>query len=98
MNIESKLLVSGNRVHFGCCGYQSPSSEISKQWEPQTAALPSLGLISVHAHIIAWTAIPFIPSIHHKITLVVSGKRQQLIKTVISLTAEGPLNGLRWIV
>ena len=34
--------------------------------------------------------ISFIPFVHHKITLVVSGKRQQLIKTATSLTHEGP--------
>ena len=50
-------------------------------------------------NIYAWAAFPFILSIHHKITLVVSGKRQQLIKTVTSLMAEeATLNGLRWIV
>ena len=49
-----------------------------------------LGLIS-EAYIIAWTAFPFILSNHHKITLVVSGKRKQLIETVTSLMVEGSL-------
>ena len=49
-------------------------------------------------HFIAWTHSLFILSIHHKITLVVSGKCQHLIETVTSLTAEGPHIGLRWIV
>ena len=41
------FVVSGNHVHFGCRGDQSPSSQVSKQWEPQTAVSSSLGLISV---------------------------------------------------
>ena len=38
------FVVSGNRVHFGCRGYQSPSDEVSKQWEPQTAVSSYIGL------------------------------------------------------
>ena len=41
------FVVSGTRVHFGCCGDQSPSGQQSMQWEPQTAVLSLLGLISV---------------------------------------------------
>ena len=44
--------------------------------------------------LIAWIAFPFILSIHHKITLVVSGKRQQLMETVTYITAEGASNVL----
>ena len=40
-------MVSGNRVHFGCHGDQSPSSQVSKQWEPHAAVSSSVGLISV---------------------------------------------------
>ena len=73
-------------------------------WRPVSSssirpAIPSVGttdncfiLIRTHQCTIptyAWTAFPFIPSVHHKITLVVSGKRQQLIKTVTTLIAEG---------
>ena len=81
-------MVSGTCVHFGCRGDQSPSGQQSKQWGPQTAVSSLLGLISVAYALIAWTAFPFILSIHHKITLVVSGKCQQLMETVTSLTAE----------
>ena len=45
----------------------------------QTAVTSLLGLSSVAYPLIAWTTFPFILSIHHKITLVVSGKCQQLI-------------------
>ena len=81
-------MVSGTCIHFGCHGDQSPSGKQSKQWGPLTAVSSLLGLISVAYALIAWNAFPFILSIHHKITLVVSGKRQQLMETVTSLTAE----------
>ena len=83
------FVVSETRVHFGCHGDQSPSSQQSKQWEPQTAVSSLLGLISVGYPLIAWTAFPFKLTIHHKITLVVSGNHQQLMETVTSLMAEG---------
>ena len=41
------FVVSGTHVHFGCRGDQSPSGQQSKQWEPQTAVLSLLGLISL---------------------------------------------------
>ena len=85
-------MVSGTHVHFGCRGDQSPSGQQSKQWEPQTAVSSLLGLISVAYPLSAWTAFPFILSIHHKITLVVSGKHLQLMETVTSLMAEGSLS------
>ena len=85
------FVVSGTHVHFGCRGDQSPTGQQSKQWEPHTALSSLLGLISVAYPLIAWTAFPFILSIHHKITLVVSGKRQQLMNTVTPLMAEGSL-------
>ena len=85
------FVVSGTHFHFGCRGNQSPSSQQSKQWEPQTAVSSLLGLISVAYPLIAWTTFPFILPIHHKITLVVSGKRQQLMETVTSVMAEGSL-------
>ena len=53
-----------------------PVSNPSSAWEPQTPVLSLLGLISVAYPLIAWIAFPFILSIHHKITLVVLGKRQ----------------------
>ena len=56
-----------------------------------TAVSSLLGLIGVAYPLIAWTTFPFILSIDHKITLVVSGKRQQLMETVTSLMAEGSL-------
>ena len=83
------FVVSGTCVHFGCRGDQSPSGQQSKQWEPQTAVSSLLGLISVGYPLITWTAFPFILTIHHKITLVVSGKHRQLMETVTSLMAEG---------
>ena len=84
-------MVSGTRVHFGCRGDQSPSGQQSEQWEPQTAVSTLLGLISVGYPLITWTAFPFILTIHHKITLVVSERHQQLMETVTSLMAEGGL-------
>ena len=48
--------------------------------------------MTLYAHpSIAWIALPFILSIHHKITLVVSGKHQQLMETVTYITTEGGL-------
>ena len=85
------FVVSGTHIHFGCCGDQSPFGQQSKQWEPQTAVSSLLGLISVAYPLSAWTAFPFILSFHKKITLVVSGKRQQLMETVTSLMVEGSL-------
>ena len=84
-------MVSGSHVHFSCRGDQSPFGQQSKQWEQLTAVSSLLGLISVAYPLIARTAFPFILSIHHKITLVVSGKHQQLMETVTSLMAEGSL-------
>ena len=80
--------VSGTRVDFGYRGDQSPSGQQFKQWEPQTAVLSLLGLISVAYPLITWTTFPFILSVHHKITLVVSGRCQQLMETITSLMAD----------
>ena len=70
-----------------------PVSNPISAWEPRIAVSSLLGLRSVAYPLIAiaWTAFPFILSIHHKVTLVVSGKRQQLMETVTSLMAEGSL-------
>ena len=85
-------MVSWTIIDFGCRGDQSPSDQQSKQWEPQTAVSSLLGLITVAYPFIPWIAFPFTFSIHHKITLVVSGKHQQLMETVTYImTEEAPL-------
>ena len=85
------IKMAANKMEGGSWAGNKTNLVSNPSSENQTAVLSLLGLISVAYPLIAWTAFPFILSIHHKITLVVSGKRQQLMETVTSLMAEGSI-------